>query len=128
MGVRSYRELLVWTKAIAFVTDIYSSTRGFPREEMYGLVSQIRRAAISIPSNIAKGQGRLTRGEFRQFLGHARGSVFELDSQILISRNLGYLCEGEANRLSAALDELGRMINGLLKAVEYPQADRATNH
>ena len=107
---------------MSLVTDIYSSTQSFPKAEMYGLVAQIRRAAVSIPSNIAEGQGRLTRGEFRQFLGHAKGSVFELDSQILIARNLGYLCSGDADRLIAALDELGRMISGLLKSLEHRQA------
>ena len=113
---------------MAFVTEVYSCTQSFPKAEMYGLVAQIRRAAVSIPSNIAEGQGRLTRGEFRQFLGHAKGSVFELDSQIQIARNLGYLCEGDADRLVSALDELGRMISGLLKSLERRQVDLATNH
>ena len=84
---------MVWQKAIALVTDIYRLTQGFPREELYGFTSQIRRAAVSIPSNIAEGQGRLTRGEFRQFLGQARGSYAELETQLIIAKNLGYLSQ-----------------------------------
>ena len=89
---------------------------------MYGLTSQIRRAAISIPSNIAEGQGRHSRGEFKQFLGHARGSVFELESQIIIARNLGYLDEESAQALLSRITEVGRVINGLLSSL-----DRAAN-
>jgi four helix bundle protein len=76
----SYADLKVWQKAIDLVTDVYKHTKLFPKEEIYGLTSQIRRAAVSIPCNIAEGQGRLTRGEFKQFLGHARGSLPELQT------------------------------------------------
>src|ERR1700737_2650394 len=88
-----YKNLLVWQKAMTLVSRIYEVTRTFPKEEMYGLTSQIRRAAVSIPSNIAEGQARLTVGEFRQFLGMARGSLAELDTQLVISQQLGYLPE-----------------------------------
>ena len=97
MALASYQDLVGWQKSVEFVTDIYSQTQSFPKEEVYGLRSQLRRAAVSIPSNIAEGQGRLTRGEFRQLLGNARGSVFEVETQILIARNLGYLSEGDTN-------------------------------
>jgi len=79
---RSYRDLLVWQKAKALAVRIYESTEQFPKAETYGLTSQIRRAAVSVPSNIAEGQGRLTPGEFLHFLGQARGSLLELDTQI----------------------------------------------
>jgi four helix bundle protein len=121
MAVRSYHELVAWKKGIELVTEIYRSTQSFPREEMYGLTSQLRRAAVSIPSNIAEGQGRLSRGEFKQFLGHARGSVFELDSQTIIARNLGYLDERGANLLLERIHEVGRILNGLLASLEKPR-------
>lgn len=110
-----YRDLLVWQKAIELVTDIYRVTRGFPKDELYGLTSQIRRAAVSIPSNIAEGQGRLTRGEFRQFLGQARGSYAELETQLIIARNLGYL--SQPGNLIEQLAEVGRLLNGLLSSL-----------
>src|SRR5260370_31534168 len=90
MPLRCYQELIGWKKGIELVTDIYRLTQQFPAKEIYGLTGQIRRAAVSIPSNIAEGQGRISRGEFKQFLGHARGSTFELESQILIAKNLAY--------------------------------------
>ena len=76
MQVKHHQELIAWKKGIALVTNVYSLTAGFPRHEVYGLSSQLRRAAVSIPSNIAEGQGRATKGEFVQFLGHSRGSLF----------------------------------------------------
>ena len=82
------------------------------------MTNQIRRAAVSIPSNIAESQGRLSRGEFKQFLGHARGSVFELESQILIARNLGYLNLEDAAALIERITEIGKLLNGLLKSLD----------
>jgi len=76
MGKQSYRDLLVWRKAMELVTLIYQETKAFPREELFGLTGQMRRASVAVPSNIAEGQGRQTRGEFRQFLGQAKGSLF----------------------------------------------------
>ncbi len=117
MAVRCYQDLIVWQQGVDLVTDVYRLTQKFPKEEIYGLPSQIRRAAVSIPSNIAEGQGRLSRGEFKQFLGHARGSVFELESQVLIARNLNYLAPEDAGFLLGRIDELGRVLNGLLKSL-----------
>src|SRR5262250_486706 len=94
------------------VTAVYQATRGFPQEELYGLTSQIRRAAVSVPSNIAEGQARLTRGEFRQFLGQAKGSLSELETQLLIAQNLGYL--RDACGLLSQKAEVTRLLNGLL--------------
>jgi four helix bundle protein len=78
MSAHRYQDLLAWQKAIAFVERVYAITSKLPQEEMFGLKSQMRRSAVSVPSNIAEGQGRATRGEFQQFLGHARGSLYEL--------------------------------------------------
>ena len=111
-----YKNLLVWQKAINLVTRIYEATRRFPREELYGLTSQIRRAAVSIPSNIAEGQSRLTLGEFRHFLGIARGSLAEINTQLLIAQNLGYLAD--ASLLHEQLAEVGRMLNGLISSLD----------
>jgi four helix bundle protein len=110
-----YRDLIVWQKAIALVTEIYRVTREFPKDELYGLTSQIRRAAVSIPSNVAEGQGRLTRGEFRQFLGQARGSYAELETQLIIANNLGLL--QNTDELFNRLAEVGRLLNGLLSSL-----------
>jgi four helix bundle protein len=116
--VQSYRDLVAWNKAMELVTEIYRVTYRFPKEELFGLMSQLRRAAVSIPSNIAEGKGRLSKGEFRQFLGNARGSLAELETQILIAQNLDYLDEAETNRLLAMVEEVGKVLNGLLSAVK----------
>jgi four helix bundle protein len=121
---RSYRELLVWQKAKALAARIYQATEQFPKPETYGLTSQIRRAAVSVPSNIAEGQGRLTPGEFCHFLGQARGSLLELDTQLAIAVDLNYL---QPDRYKA-LDEdtsqvpglLNRPIDSLLKGRAQP--------
>ncbi len=113
-----YQELIGWQKSISLVTDLYRSTQKFPREEIYGLTTQIRRAAVSIPSNIAEGQGRMSRGEFKQFLGYARGSIFELESQLTIAENLGYLTNEDAAVLIDRTRELGRIVTGLIKSLE----------
>ena len=115
--LRSYRELVVWQKAVALVIDVYSITKGFPRDEIYGLTSQLRRSAVSIPSNIAEGQGRATKGEFVQFLGHARGSLFELETQIVIAKALGYIAPETEERLTAQVTEVARILNGLLTSL-----------
>jgi four helix bundle protein len=112
--VRSYRDLAVWKKSMALALDVYRHTQPFPKIETYGLTSQLRRAAVSIPSNIAEGQARLSTGEFRQFLGNARGSLMEVETQILIARDLGYLPHRESENLLNAAAEVGRILNGLL--------------
>ena len=112
---QDFRNLVVWQKSIVLVTDIYRATQTFPKEELYGLTSQLRRAAVSIPSTIAEGQGRLTRGEFRQFLGYAKGSLAEVETQMVIAQNLGYLTV--PNSLIDELHEVARMLNGLLNSL-----------
>jgi four helix bundle protein len=88
---RSYRQLLVWQKAKSLAVQTYRATEGFPKYETYGLTSQIRRAVVSVASNIAEGQGRLTSGEFQHFLGMARGSLLETETQLTIALDLGFL-------------------------------------
>jgi four helix bundle protein len=118
MSVRSYRDLVVWQKAMDFVAEVYRVTRHFPKEEQYGITSQLRRAAVSIPSNIAEGQGRQSTGEFRQFLCHARGSLLETETQILLSERLEYLNQKTAGSLLEQSSEVGRILNGLLASLE----------
>jgi four helix bundle protein len=96
-SVRSFRDLIVWQRSVELAVVVYELTREFPKDEIYGLTSQLRRAAVSIASNIAEGRGRNTTGEFRQFLGVARGSNFEVQTQLVLSRRLKY---GSAERLT----------------------------
>jgi four helix bundle protein len=112
---RNFKDLVVWQRAVDLVAEIYVATRDFPRDELYGLTSQVRRAAVSIPSNIAEGQGRLTRGEFRQFLGQAKGSLAEVETQLIIAHRLGYLASPDS--LLEHLNEVGRLLNGLLNSL-----------
>ncbi len=99
------------------VVEIYCSTLTFPRTETYGLIAQLRRAAVSIPSNIAEGHDRLSTGEFKQFLGHARGSLVEVETQILISERLGYLGPSQSVNLLKRSTEIGKILNGLLRSL-----------
>jgi four helix bundle protein len=119
--VQSFRDLLVWQRSIQLTVAIYRVTQGFPREEIYGLTSQIRRAAVSIPSNIAEGHGRLSRGEYRQFLGVARGSNFEVQTQIEIARALSIGDQKLLNEAEGLSHEVGKMIFGILESIREPQ-------
>lgn len=114
----SYRDLLVWQKGIALVTQIYQLTRAFPVEERFGLTSQMRRAAVSIPSNIAEGQARHTTGEFIQSLSYAEGSLAELDTQLTIAFELDYISQTSLAEVSPLIDELRKMLNGLRRKLE----------
>jgi four helix bundle protein len=102
---------------MAFVLEVYRCTQSFPKIETYGLTSQLRWAAVSVPSNIAEGQARRSTGEFKQFLGNARGSLTEVETQILIARDLGYLEQNQGETLLGATAEIGRMLNGLLASL-----------
>ncbi len=110
-----YRELIAWQKAMDLVVCVYELTKTFPDDERFGLVSQVRRAAVSIPSNIAEGQSRNSKGEFIQFLGIARGSTAEVTTQLLIAQRLGYL-NNAATALESA-EEVGRIISGLIRSL-----------
>lgn len=123
MRLHSYKDLVAWQKARELVREIYRHTEGFPSHEIYGLTSQLRRAAVSIPSNIAEGQGRLTVGEFKQFIGHAKGSVFELETQVLISCDLGYLSCEAAQELVNRVQEVGRILSGLLASLGHSRTN-----
>ncbi len=110
---RSYKDLLVWRKGIALAKLLYELTNSFPSEEKFGIVAQIRRAAVSIPSNIAEGQARHTTGEFIQFISHAEGSVAELDTQLILSIELKFCSSGTAETAFVLILELRRMLNAL---------------
>lgn len=112
---RHYRELVAWQKAMDLVTHVYAITKHFPDDERFGLTSQMRRCAVSIPSNIAEGQARNTTGEFKQFIGVARGSIAELTTQILIAEQLGYL--RDAKQTIEIAEEVGRILTGLSQSL-----------
>lgn len=112
-SVGGYKDLLVWQKGIALAKDAYRLTRDFPQDEKWGLISQMRRAAISVPSNIAEGQARRTTKDFVQFISIAEGSVAELDTQLVLAYELGYCDRETAAPIAGILDELRRMLNSL---------------
>lgn len=113
--MKTHRDLKVWNDSIIFVTRLYEITNKFPKEELYGLTSQIRRAAVSIPSNIAEGAARNSKKEFNYFLSIALGSASELETQIIISRNLNYCDNDVAKILFKELTSIQKMIYGLMK-------------
>jgi len=117
----SYRDLRVWQNAMELVVGVYHETQGFPREELYGLTSQMRRAAVSVPSNIAEGKGRSTDRDRALFFCHARGSLLELETQILIGERLTYLTSARAEALLKISTELGRMLNSLIQSIRVPE-------
>ena len=111
-----YKQLIVWQKAMKLVIHVYKVTKNFPKNEQYGLVSQLRRSAVSIPSNIAEGHGRTSDKEIVRFLDIARGSIYELDTQLEISRQLNYLNQVEYRSIFNLLDEISRMLSGLRRS------------
>ena len=121
MVVQSYRELTVWQKSMDLAREIYALARKLPPEELYGLSSQMRRAAVSIPSNIAEGQARLSAKEFAHFLSIAHGSVAELETQLYLCPLLGFLQQEEIDPCLALLGEIGKMTAALKKAVDSRQ-------
>ena len=114
---RSYRDLEVWKLSIDFVKKVYQVTHNFPASENYGLINQIRRAAVSIPSNIAEGQGRNSTKEFRQFLAISLGSLAELETQLIIAKEIEYLTQNGLDALLSPLDRIRKMIKGLSKGI-----------
>jgi four helix bundle protein len=114
---QSYRELIAWQKAMSFVMDVYKITKTFPREEVFGLASQTRRAAVAIPTNIAEGQARFTANDFFYFLGRARGALVEVETQLMIAQNLGYIAPEEGQKSLDKASELGKVLNGLIGAI-----------
>jgi four helix bundle protein len=114
----SYKDLIAWRKAMDLVTEIYRVTRAFPRDELYGLTNQLRRAAVSVPSNIAEGQAHFSRKEFHHFLSHARGSLVEIETQLTIAQNLSYLNPQQTQPLLDKTAELGKVLNGLIASIK----------
>ena len=120
--IRSYRDLIVWQKSVDLAVDLYAATRRFPFTERFGLTSQIQRAGVSIPSNIAEGHAKDGAGHYLNHLSHARGSVGELDTQLIISNRVGFLSAATYGALSPRLDEIARMLRGLTEAVAASDA------
>jgi four helix bundle protein len=114
---QSYRELIAWQKAMSFVMDIYKTTRSYPRDETFGLASLTRRAAVAIPTNIAEGQARYSANDFFYFLGRARGALVEVETQLMIAQNLGYIVPEEAQQVLDKAAELGKILNGLIASI-----------
>ncbi len=118
MKVKNYQDLIAWQKAMDLVEDVYKASRDFPREEVYALTSQIRRAAVSVPSNIAEGQGRRTTADFLRHLSIAYGSLREVETQILIAQRLKYIVIGKVESVLSRAGEVGRLLNGLMASLE----------
>jgi four helix bundle protein len=114
--IQSYRDLIAWQKAVDLAEYIHNASEKFPRREIFALTAQIRRATYSISSNIAEGQGRATTRDFLNFLSIARGSLFEVQSQVYVAQRLRYVDAATCKKLVDATDELGRIINGLIKS------------
>jgi four helix bundle protein len=123
--VKDFKELKVWAKAHQLTLHVYTVTRDFPRQEVYGLTSQMRRAAVSIAANIAEGCGRRSDGELTRFLQIARGSASELEYHLLLAKDVGFLAEQEHTRIEATLVEVQRMLTGLVQRVQPLRASRA---
>ena len=115
--METHKNLKVWKRSIAFVTEVYHLTKTYPKEELFCIVSQIRRAAVSIPANIAEGCARRTTKEYIQFLYVSLGSAVELETHMLISTNLGYVAKNELDKLESDLTEIIRMLTGLIKSL-----------
>jgi four helix bundle protein len=123
MPLKSYSDLIAWQKAMDLVQTVYKSVEAFPKEEIYGLTSQLKRAAVSVPSNIAEGQGRKSTREFIYHLSVAYGSLMEVETQILIAARLGYLSQPEAEQITERTSEVGRLINGLSNSLINKQTE-----
>jgi four helix bundle protein len=113
-----YKDLIAWQKAMDLVSVLYDATEAFPKHEIYSLTNQMRRAAVSIPSNIAEGQAHYSNREFRHFLRHSRGSLAELETQVLIALRRNYLSESQAAQLLKRADEVSRILSGLINSLK----------
>lgn len=118
--IRSYRDLIVWQQGMAFVVACYRATKCFPRDELYGLVSQLKRAAVSVPANIAEGHGRSSRADYARHLAIAYGSLMEAETHLLIAAELGYLPHDLCDVLLTQAGELGRLLNALKRSLSQP--------
>ena len=116
--IRSYRDLQAWRLAVRLKKIVYRVSAGFPADERYGLTSQVRRAAVSIASNIAEGWGRGTTPDYIRFLRMARGSMYEVETQLIIARELGFVDDEKYEYTEGAIDEAGRVLGGLIRSIE----------
>jgi four helix bundle protein len=114
MDTRRFRDLQVWQRSMTLARNVYAATEGFPKAELFGLASQIRRAAVSVPSNIAEGRGRMTDKSFALFLSQARGSLYELQTQIELAGDLGFVNRSRSEEIIGEASEIASMIHGLL--------------
>ena|SRR5581483_6940202 len=114
----TFRDLKAWQRAFELALTVYDLTRTFPRDEMYGLTSQIRRASVSVVSNIAEGKGRASDKDLLRFLGNAKGSLFELETQVALAERLAYINPSKAQRLIAQITETGKLVSGLMRALD----------
>jgi len=112
----NYQDLIAWQKAMTLAECAYELTEAFPKREMYGLARQVRNAAVSVPANIAEGHGRITRGEWQQFLGIARGSLLEVETELILAARFKYINQSQLKIALSKSAEVGRLINGLLRA------------
>lgn len=120
--IRTYRDLVVWQKAMELAEQVYQATETFPTGERFGQVSQMRRAGISVPANVAEGFGRGRKAEFRRFLEIARGSLFELQTHAELARRLGWIAGKHLSRLRELSQEVDRLLSGLLRSVKSRKA------
>jgi len=119
METRHYQDLQVWQRSMSLARDVYAAMEGFPRSEQFGLVSQIRRAAVSVPSNIAEGRGRATAKSFAPFLSQARGSLYELQTQVELAGDLGFIGKERALSIMSEGAEIASMIQGLVASLQH---------
>ena len=113
-----YKDLIAWQKAMDLVEGVYAAMERFPSREKFSLTDQIRRAAVSVPSNIAEGQAHFNKGEFLHFLRHARGSLAEVETQILLAKRLKYISDEDEEMIAEQIDELGRIMSGLIHSLD----------
>ena len=116
--ISTYKDLIVWQKSILLVTDVYTLTKNFPVDERFGMVSQLNRAVISIPANIAEGWGRELSKNYLQFLRISRGSLMEVETMVLISKNLNYITEKNFIEINKKIEEVGKILQGLIKSIQ----------
>ena len=127
MAVRTYRDLLAWQRAMELVVAVYKCTRHFPKDEIYGLTSQLRRAAVSVPSNIAEGQGRGIGAEFKHHLRISQGSLQETETQLLLAEQLGYIDPSEAEHALCLAGEVGRLNRSLNASIKSERVSSTSN-
>ena len=125
--IRSHRDLIVWQKAMDLVVSVYRESDAFPKTEIYGLTSQVRRAAVSIPANIAEGQGRRLTGEYIHFLGNARGSLLEVDTHLEIASRLGFMTSDKHLAIEEQLAEVRKLLNGLMRSLQSKLSTSTSN-